>query len=291
VIRVRKPAPPPKPQTAASQIASWMLLIASGLAIWLAFYGLVFSGLVEQHAQHNLYNSFRTKLAENTAPVGGAVKEGTAVVLLDAPAGGLHSLVVVEGTTSSDLRNGPGLYPGSPLPGQPGLSIILGRATTFGGPFSTITAMLPGDTITATTGEGVFTFVVRDVRRSGDPVPTTLPSGTGQLMLVTAEADGWRSRWAPTESVYVDAVLKGATQPAPNGSSPTQPADKPMHGQTNAMYPMVLWLVLLFAVSIGLVWSAMRWGKWQTWLIGTPIAIAVLWQASATLWSVFPNLL
>jgi sortase A len=272
-------------------VVAWSLVTASVLAGWLVLYGLVFSRLSEQHSQYRLYESFRSQLAAGVAPLGGAVAEGSPVTMLDAPDGGLHGIVVVEGTTSADLRLGPGLLPGSPLPGQAGASVVFGRATSFGAPFDHITDLRPGDVITATTGQGVFKYVVTDIRRAHDPAPPPLAGGTGQLTLVTSTAAGWRAGWSPTGTVFVDAMLKGATQPTPAGALASGPADRVMSGDDAGFYPLVLWLLLLGGSLIATVWARHHWGRHQAWLVATPVVIAALWGAAGSLWLLLPNLL
>ena len=57
------------------------------------------------------------------------------------------SSVVVEGTNADDLREGPGHYPATPLPGQRGTVGIAGHRTTYGAPFRKIDKVRPGDEI------------------------------------------------------------------------------------------------------------------------------------------------
>ena len=276
--------------TFAAAVAQWALLALAGLATWLVAFGLGFSALQEHHAQTVLYAKFRDDLAQATVSVGGAMPRGAPVTLLNAVDGGLHDLVVVEGTSSSQLRQGPGHYPGTPLPGQAGVTTIFGRGTTFGGPFGAITKLRPGDTITATTGQGVFTYVVEDVRRPGDPFPKALPVGGSQLTLVTSEGSGWRSVWAPSHAVYVDALLKDKTVPSASTVGLPSTDEAPMQGDTSGLYPLVLWMQLLALAIVGVVLGRSRWGVWQTWLVGTPVVIAALWGASNNIWLLLPNL-
>jgi sortase A len=278
-------------QSTTARVVAWSVITISGLTIWLLLYGLVFSRLSEQHSQYGLYESFRSQLAAGTAPLGGPVPEGTPVTMLDVPAAGINGLMVVEGTTSADLRLGPGLMPGTPLPGQAGASVLLGRSTSFGAPFGHIARLRPGDVIKATTGQGVFTYVVSDIRYAHDPAPRPLASGAGQLTLVTATGGGWRAGWSPTGTVFVDATLKGPAQPTPAGSLATQPADQIMSGDDAGLYPLVLWLLLLAAGLIAIVWFLARWGRYQAWLIGTPIVLVALSGSASSIWLLLPNLL
>jgi sortase A len=39
------------------------------------------------------------------------------------------------------------------------------------------------------------------------------------------------------------------------------------------------------------VWSRVRWGRWQTWLLGGPLLLAALWGVSTTAIQLLPNLL
>ena len=288
--RIARPAVAAEP-TLAVQIVTWVLMSLAGLAVWLVAFGLLLSGLSESHAQHVLYDNFRKELALGTAPLGGAMTEGTPVALLTSSAAGLDGVVVVEGTSSSALRLGPGHMPGLPLPGQAGVSIIMGRATTFGAPFADVTHVHAGDKINAVTGQGTFTYVVEDVRRPGDPFPPALAAGGSQLTLVTSEGSGWRTGWAPSNAVYVDAVLKGAVVPAPSTAGIATDGDQVMHHDSRGFYPLILWLQLLLVAVVGGIWARSRWGYWQSWLVAVPVAFAGLWGASQSLWLLLPNLL
>ena len=82
------------------------------------------------------------------------------------PAAGVGS-----GTTSGVLFDGPGHRRDTPLPGQQGTSLIMGRRAAFGGPFAGIDDLEKGDRIRVTTGQGAFDFDVIGVRHEGDPTP------------------------------------------------------------------------------------------------------------------------
>lgn len=272
------------------RVITWVLVTLAGLALWVVLFAVAFSGLQEAHAQHGLYARFRSELAAGIGPTGASqIPRGAPVALLDSAAAGLHNVVVVEGTRSSELRSGPGHVPGAALPGQAGYAEVLGRSTSFGAPFARIGSLAPGDTITATTEQGRFTYVVTDVRRAGDPIPPALAAGAGRLTLATSEGRGWRSGFAPGSAVFVDAQLRGQAQPATADTSAPSAADGLQQGDTSGLYPMILWLQLLVAAAIGIVWAGARWGRWQAWLVGTPIALAALWGATSELWLLLPN--
>lgn len=74
------------------------------------------------------------------------------------------SAVFVEGTATADLRNGPGHYPGTPLPGERGTVGIAGHRTTYGAWFRRINQLDPGDRIELAMGYGRFTYRVERTR-------------------------------------------------------------------------------------------------------------------------------
>jgi sortase A len=63
-----------------------------------------------------------------------------------------------------------------------------------------------------------------------------------------------------------------------------------MRGQTDALFPLVLWLQLLALGVVGIVLARLRWGAWQAWIVGLPVVIAALWGASSSAWLLLPNL-
>jgi sortase A len=74
------------------------------------------------------------------------------------------SAVFVEGTAGDDLRNGPGHYPGTPLPGESGTVGIAGHRTTYGAWFRRIDKLRKDDAITLTMPYGRFTYRVERTR-------------------------------------------------------------------------------------------------------------------------------
>jgi sortase A len=70
------------------------------------------------------------------------------------------SSVVVAGTGTSDLRLGPGHYPGTPLPGASGTVAIAGHRTTYGAPFRKLDKLGKGDRIEVRMPYGTFVYRV-----------------------------------------------------------------------------------------------------------------------------------
>lgn len=69
---------------------------------------------------------------------------------------------IVEGVSRTDLKNGVGHMPTTPLPGQPGNSVVSGHRTTYGAPFHEFDELSAGDIIEVETGLGVHTYEVRE---------------------------------------------------------------------------------------------------------------------------------
>lgn len=62
--------------------------------------------------------------------------------------------IVHEGTDIPSMRRGPGHYPGTSLPGEPGLCLIAGHRTTYGAPFNKVDTLINGDEIILQTANG-----------------------------------------------------------------------------------------------------------------------------------------
>ena len=87
--------------------------------------------------------------------------EDQAFASLGVPRLSLES-VVFEGVTAATLSKGPGHMPGTPLPGQPGNSVISGHRTTYGRPFFDFDQLGPGDLIEVETTIGMHVYEVRE---------------------------------------------------------------------------------------------------------------------------------
>jgi sortase A len=268
-----------------------IIVIVGALALWVVLFAAVFSGLLEHRSQTILYAKFREQLAAATAPISGQITEGSPVALLSVPAAGISHAVVVQGTGSDVLRKGPGHRPDTPLPGQPGVSVLYGKSATFGRPFRHLTSLARGDAVTVTTGQGSYRFSVDDVRTAGDTQPP-FTVGSSRLTLVTSAGSGWRSGFAPNHVVYVDATLQGKVAPATTLSTPAVPArEAAMAGDRGGLLGLVLWLELMIVGGVGLVVARARWGWWQAWMTGMPVIAAAVWGATQSAALLVPNLL
>jgi sortase A len=89
--------------------------------------------------------------------------EGQPLGRIRIPSIGVSS-VVVAGTGTSDLRLGPGHYPGTPLPGARGTVAIAGHRTTYGAPFRKLDKIVKGDRIEVRMPYGTFVYRVEQKR-------------------------------------------------------------------------------------------------------------------------------
>jgi sortase A len=288
-----RPRPAVSLGAAIGPVASAALAIMGALLLGLVANLLLISGIEEQAAQHAGFDTFRGQLALGTAPVtqttqnGQLLPVGIPVAILDIPEIGITNAVVFNGTSGSVLMSGPGHQRDTVMPGQAGVSVIQGRASAYGGPFGHLSSLRTGDKFTVTTGQGVNTYTVSDVRVAGDPDPP-LPAGEGRLTLETALG----SPFVPSGVLRVDARLISTVQPTPAlldlGALPGP--ERPLGTDPSALLPLFLWLLGLIAVVAGAVIAWHRWGRWHAWIVFGPLALTVGLFTADQITRLLPNL-
>lgn len=244
--------------------------------------------------QKTMYDDFRGALANATAPVsqltatGGLIPLGTPVALLTFPTLHKQQFVVVEGTTSDVLMGAPGHRRDTVLPGQAGLSVIFGRRAMFGGPFNALTELKVNDKITATTGQGTSTYIVRQIRKAGDKQQPT--AAAGRLTLMTAAGQPYR----PDGVLYIDADLQSQAQPSDTryvNYTSLLPGERAMQGQASNWVAVLLLGQALLLATVGIVWLYMRQGRLVAWVIGLPVLLAIGVALSDQIAGLLPNLM
>ncbi len=268
-----------------------LALVLAGLVAYVA----VVSALEHAVAQDHLRREFAHQLAEGIAPVSegtfedALLSDGDPVAQLTIPELKIDE-TVVEGTSSAALALGPGHRRDTSLPGQVGVSVIMGRAAAFGGPFRAIEALAPGDGFTVVTGQGEHVYEVIGVRYAGDLSPAPTKPGESRLVLESA-----RGPWfVPTGIVRVDAQL--VSEPQPRGTRyttfPTLPAaHREMAGDTSRAWALVFALQLLLAAAIAAVWTYRRIGVRQTWAVFVPVGLLAFLVVADQAVRMLPNLL
>lgn len=116
------------------------------------------------------------------------VEAGEPFAFLSIPTLGIEELVLYEGVDRQTLKMGPGHMPTTPVPGQPGNSVISGHRTTYGRPFFDFDRLTEGDRIEVQTSVGTHVYEVREIQVV---LPTdvwvTEPRPGGWLTLTTCE--------------------------------------------------------------------------------------------------------
>jgi sortase A len=218
----------------------------------------------------------------------GRIPAGSPVALLDIPKLGVRK-VVVEGAGAESLKKGPGVTSDSPLPGQVGQTVLVGRRTTFGSPFRHLDAITPGDQIKVTTPFGRFVYVARETHtvQPGD-VTQLDPADGSVLTLVTSDPP-----YVGDKALVVVAKLQGnpSTFDEPPRASTSEVGSFAFSGNTGteagALATGVLFLVSLLVTDS----LYRRWRRWPTYLLTTPVALALLFAWMQNLTSLFPSAL
>ncbi len=278
------PAPPERAPSPSPATLAVPLVLLGALLTGFVLYATVLSGITQQRDQDTRYDDFREELALATAPVDVPVAPGRSVAILEVPGLDLRE-VVVEGTTSEQLMAGPGHRRDTVLPGQPGVSVLQGRRTAFGGPFRDIDALRPGDPLRVVTGQGAHTYRVDGLRRPGDPLPPPVGAGS-RLTLVTSDPP-----LRPTTALYLDATLVSPPVPVTATRVGTTEDERHLAGDRSAVVPLLLWTQLLLLAAVGTAWARQAWGPRQAHLALLPVLLAVLWNVYECVARLLPNTL
>lgn len=295
------PRRPPLPLGRRVVAAIGRTFITSGVLILLfVAYQLWGTNFAEARSQSSLKDEFAAQLQRPAAvpsadpspaePAPDAVPppppEGAAVAIIKIPKIGVEK-AVVEGVSVKDLKKGPGHYPTTPMPGQPGNAAIAGHRTTYGAPFFRLDELAVGDPILVTTLQGTFRYEVREtivIRPSQNEVLNASPDN--RLTLTTCEP-----RYSAAKRLVVVADLVDNPAPAPPpepdpeptvqepGEEPeAPPVDDPesVSGDPAARLPALAWGALAAVVWL-LAWLAgRRWRRWPAYVLGTPVFLVVL---------------
>ncbi|MFP5577075.1 MAG: class E sortase [Acidimicrobiia bacterium] len=217
--------------------------------------------------------------------------DGEAVARISIPKIGVDQ-IVVEGVGRDDLKKGPGHYPHTPLPGQPGNSAIAGHRTTYGQPFHRVDELAPGDEILVTTLQGTFRYEV-----SGTEI--VLPS---QVEVIEDQGDdrltltSCHPKYSARQRIIVSALLVDdpapAPPPRPAQDSLDELADEDVDGtggdaepveldsldgaDSRDAGPAVRWGAVTAAVWLAFYALSRLWRRWPAYVLGAPIFAASL---------------
>jgi sortase (surface protein transpeptidase) len=177
VDRVTPEPAPVEPPSVEPPVERWRtvvrsigeLLVTAGVVVLLfVVYELFVTDLLNGQRQDDLKREVQAEW-EADPPVLGSQVPGDAFAILHIPRlGEDYQRVVLEGTQWEDLKEGPGHYAESALPGEVGNVAIAGHRTTYGSPFRDLDLMRPGDPIVVETADSWFVYRVLGDRASGD---------------------------------------------------------------------------------------------------------------------------
>jgi sortase A len=274
-------------------------LITAGVLILLfVAYQLWGTGIREAQAQDRLGNEFEERLDEardrapattstttpedtttepEQAPPIGLAADGEATAQIRIPRIGVDK-TVVEGVSLANLKQGPGRYPETAMPGQEGNAAIAGHRTTYGAPFNRIDELEPGDEILVETVQGQFRYEVSEqLIVSPSQVEVLEDKGDNRLTLTACHP-----KFSARQRIIVVALLAPDQQPLPfvASAAPDRPAPPTtlddIDGERHTIVPTVL-LALLCAAIWLLAWLiGRRWRKWPSLALGFPFFMVAL---------------
>jgi len=230
------------------------MIVAGLLLLSFVAYQLWGTGIAEGRSQNAMSAQFaKPQPIQPVTPEPIQPKLGDVVGRITIPSIGV-SKYVVAGVRLKDLERGPGLFPGSPMPGQKGNVAIAGHRTTFGAPFSRIDELHGNEKINLESKDGTFTYRVNGepkiVSATDTAVATTTNPDIAIITLVSCYP-----KWTSTKRIIVVATLETTETPPPATPLVTtetivqKPADGWFHDPT--AWPSVLFFgFALIAIRI-----------------------------------------
>ncbi len=240
----------------------------------LAFGSLMFNQfmgpLVHDRAETALEQRLSSDLLNGVAPVSNPIAVGTPIGLVEVPNRDIRA-VVVEGSKAEQLAQASGHLIGSALPGQPGVSAILGRSQTYGAEFKNLDQLKIGDEVIVTTGQGVHTYEVIDttVRSAQD---TAAFQGEGHMLIMATVVDS-------SDRLVVRATLTSPVFPAGEAFDHQTTIDElGLSGDSSSWSALALWMLLAALLAAGFPIIVNLVGRRVGWMLIAPIAMWVTFE-------------
>jgi sortase A len=219
---------------------------------------------------------------------------GEAAGRIEIPAIGVD-WTFVEGVSVDDLKKGPGHYPETPWPGQPGNASLAGHRTTYGQPFHDVDRLGPDDEIIVTTVQGRFVYKVRDVVIvAPDEVDVLGPTrwdfdGDPATVDDTLTLTACHPKFSASQRIVVAAELAGPPAPPTAGAGDVAPGataeqgaaldlDADLSGSRASAWPAAGW------AAVGVTIWALAWivarrhpaARWQAYgVVVAPFLLAL----------------
>jgi sortase A len=244
----------------------------------LAFGSLMFNQilgpLVHDRAATALEQRLASDLVNGVAPVSNPIAVGVPIGLIEVPNRDVRA-VVIEGSKAEQLAQASGHLIGSALPGQPGVSAILGRSQTYGAEFRNLDQLIVGDEVVVTTGQGVHTYEVIDitVRSARDAAAF---QGEGHMLILATVVDS-------SDRLVVRATLTSPVFPAGEATDHQTSLDElGLAGDSSSWSDLALWMLIAALLAAGFPIIVNQVGRRVGWLVVAPIAMWValeVWTA------------
>jgi sortase A len=235
----------------------FVVCVAALVALYTAFeYGV--SDVMYSRRQSNLSADF-----ESSRP---SLASGTAVAHLQIRTLGTDTYVV-ENDSLASLRGGPAHRSDTPLPGQPGNSIIVGHHNRYGAPLDGIERLRVGDHIVTTARGGrPVTFTVAAAERTSGLASTLFAASTDARLTIATGHGGRLSSDLYVVQAVVDAKAP-AILSAPVGLKRAQ------GGYVGAM---VVANVAFIGAVAAYAWMRKRYGRLLVLVVIAPLVVLSL---------------
>jgi LPXTG-site transpeptidase (sortase) family protein len=230
--------------------------------------------LVHDRAATALEQRLASDLVNGVAPVSNPIALGVPIGLIDVPNRDVRA-VVIEGSKAEQLAQASGHLIGSALPGQPGVSAILGRSQTYGAEFKNLDQLIVGDEVVVTTGQGVHTYEVIDitVRSARDAAAF---QGEGHMLILATVVNS-------SDRLVVRATLTSPVFPAGEATDHQTSLDElGLAGDSSSWSDLALWMLIAALLAAGFPVIVNQVGRRVGWLVVAPIAMWValeVWTA------------
>jgi sortase A len=252
-------------------VVAWGLTTFGLLVICYGIYLVGITRLEHGRSQRALSEEYAHALSAKAAPIGGRIDEGTPVGTLAIPKFGVNEFVV-EGTSGTQLKKGPGHFRASPLPGQAGNAVVACRRLTYGSPCYNLVDLKPGDQIRFVTGQGKSVYRVTEVRGvergDSDVIQNTTAN---RLTLITSQ------RFVAGRRVAVIASLQSDVFRTPEGR-PTEvrSSELGLNTEGGSVLAIVLWLQALLIACLASVWLLRRSSRPSVYLVMVPVILLLV---------------
>lgn len=284
--------PSPAPDRGPAERIGRFLLVAGLLLLAFVGYRVWGTGIRQQADQRELEQKFEetvTKTRNYSSQVPELPLVGDAIGKINIPVIDVNAWLVA-GAKLEQLERGPGVFAGSPLPGQLGNVAIAGHRESYGGPFEHLDMLQKGDEIIFTTRQGTFTYRVTgskvvsanevSVIRTDDPSSAILtlvtchPKWTSKdRLIVRGELISLHS---PLRATPV-AVVEGADATIDGVSVDTVGETPGWFHDPASIVPTVLWAGVCILLWAGARRLSRPWARGDARVLARNTAVWTAW--------------